>query len=290
MIRFSPYGNSPLFLPNGSAAGGYHLYVYEAGTTTKVTIYNTQSGISQHTNPIVLQADGYPPSGIYLDANRNYRFVYASPLDFDPPTSPLTTPVDNVAVAVDDAHILASEWTDGPTPTYISSTQFSLAGDQTANFHVARRIKAKVSGGAFNYGTITASAFTSVTTITITPDSSGLNSGLSAVWYSFLSGANSAWPGGWNAGLTTVFTGPVHLSWLDSFNIIPAGLVVAFAGISYPPPAWFLTNGAAYSRTGYPNLYNSILTTFGIGNGSTTFNVPTIADLQANVRYVIRYA
>lgn len=35
-------------------------------------------------------------------------------------------------------------------------------------------------------------------------------------------------------------------------------------------------NGAAISRSTYSNLYNTIGTTFGIGDGSTTFNIPDL--------------
>lgn len=37
---------------------------------------------------------------------------------------------------------------------------------------------------------------------------------------------------------------------------------------------WLLCDGTAYSRTDYADLFASIGTTFGVGDGSTTFNVP----------------
>lgn len=39
-------------------------------------------------------------------------------------------------------------------------------------------------------------------------------------------------------------------------------------------PGWFLLNGAAISRTTYAILFARFGTTFGSGNGSTTFNLP----------------
>jgi len=47
-------------------------------------------------------------------------------------------------------------------------------------------------------------------------------------------------------------------------------------------------NGQAVSRTRFAALFASIGTTFGVGDGSTTFNVPTIASPGANLIYVIR--
>ena len=73
------------------------------------------------------------------------------------------------------------EWINyGLTPTYVSGTQFTLAGNQTSIFTVGRRVKAFVTAGTV-YGTITASAFTSLTTVTVKLDSGNLDSGLSEV-------------------------------------------------------------------------------------------------------------
>ena len=68
----------------------------------------------------------------------------------------------------------------GDVPTYISTTQFTIPGNQTANYTVNRRIKAIVTAGTI-YGTISASAYTSLTTVTVTWDSTLLDAGLSEV-------------------------------------------------------------------------------------------------------------
>lgn len=52
-----------------------------------------------------------------------------------------------------------------------------------------------------------------------------------------------------------------------------AGMVAAFAR-NTPPTGWLKANGAAISRTTYAALFAAIGTTFGAGDGSTTFNVP----------------
>lgn len=44
------------------------------------------------------------------------------------------------------------------------------------------------------------------------------------------------------------------------------------------PDKWKLCNGDAINRTTYSDLYDIIGTTFGIGNGSTTFNLPVLDD------------
>jgi microcystin-dependent protein len=47
-----------------------------------------------------------------------------------------------------------------------------------------------------------------------------------------------------------------------------------YAGTSAPNSDWLICDGSAVSRTTYAGLYAVIGTTFGTGDGSTTFNVP----------------
>ena len=55
----------------------------------------------------------------------------------------------------------------------------------------------------------------------------------------------------------------------------PTGVIKMY-GSSTPPSGYLLCDGAAVSRTTYANLFAVIGTTFGVGDGSTTFNVPDI--------------
>lgn len=54
---------------------------------------------------------------------------------------------------------------------------------------------------------------------------------------------------------------------------VPIGASIAFNGTTVPT-GFLKENGAAYSRTTYAALFAVIGTTHGIGDGSTTFNVP----------------
>ncbi len=58
--------------------------------------------------------------------------------------------------------------------------------------------------------------------------------------------------------------------------IVPTGSVVPFAGSTTPTSNWLICNGAAVSRTTYAALFTAIGTTYGAGDGSTTFNVPDL--------------
>lgn len=54
---------------------------------------------------------------------------------------------------------------------------------------------------------------------------------------------------------------------------IPAGTMIDYAG-GTPPAGWLECAGQAVSRTTYAALFLAIGTTHGVGDGSTTFNLP----------------
>ena len=54
---------------------------------------------------------------------------------------------------------------------------------------------------------------------------------------------------------------------------MPTGMVVPYAGAA-APDGWLLCQGQAVSRTTYAQLFSVIGTTYGSGDGSTTFNLP----------------
>jgi len=62
-------------------------------------------------------------------------------------------------------------------------------------------------------------------------------------------------------------------------GITPTGSVVAFAG-GTAPGGWRICDGSAISRTTFATLFGIIGTTYGAGDGSTTFNLP---DLRGRV-------
>lgn len=55
-----------------------------------------------------------------------------------------------------------------------------------------------------------------------------------------------------------------------------AGIVIPFAGTT-APQGWMLCDGSAVSRTTYAALFAVIGTTYGEGDGETTFNIPNLA-------------
>lgn len=64
---------------------------------------------------------------------------------------------------------------------------------------------------------------------------------------------------------------------LGSLATIPSGAVIPFAG-STAPQGYLLCDGREVSRADYPYLFDAIGTTYGEGDGSTTFNLPNLQD------------
>lgn len=61
------------------------------------------------------------------------------------------------------------------------------------------------------------------------------------------------------------------------FAALPPGTMSLFAGTTVPN-GYLATNGAAVSRITYSTLFDVIGTSYGAGDGSTTFNVPNDTD------------
>jgi|14BtaG_2_1085337.scaffolds.fasta_scaffold36290_2 hypothetical protein len=79
-------------------------------------------------------------------------------------------------------------------------------------------------------------------------------------------------------GVDTVLTSDgTDISWAAAAGGggVPAGTVIYHAA-NTAPTDFIKANGAAVSRTTYSDLFTAIGTTFGVGDGSSTFNVPDL--------------
>ena len=56
-------------------------------------------------------------------------------------------------------------------------------------------------------------------------------------------------------------------------NLLPVGMILAWPGTK-APSGWLNCDGSVVSRTTYADLFSVIGTTFGAGDGSTTFKLP----------------
>lgn len=243
-VNPSPWGPKPqMELADGTPAVGNKLFFYVAGSVnTKQNTYTDSTGGSANTNPLVLNSLGMPTTEIWWTAGQSYKVVYAPSTDTDPPTSPIFT-VDNL-YGQNDVSVSQSEWVTGPAPTYVGTTSFTLAGDQTSTFTPGLRLKFTVTAGTV-YGTIYTSVFGALTTVTMAMDSTGnLDSGLSAVSYALLNSVTPSIPSvaqqtvasATTTNLASARGGTLHVSGtttITGFGNAPSGMVrtVIFDGI-----------------------------------------------------------
>jgi hypothetical protein len=83
VVFLSPVGGAAaqFFTNSGVPLTGGKLYTYAAGTTTPQTAYTSSSGVTAHTNPIILDSAGRVPGGeIWLTAVP-YKFVLNTSTD-----------------------------------------------------------------------------------------------------------------------------------------------------------------------------------------------------------------
>lgn len=70
--------------------------------------------------------------------------------------------------------------------------------------------------------------------------------------------------------------GLIPSSVLPVSDALPVGCVINWAGPSAPTGTWLECNGQNVSRTTYPALFSAIGTTWGAGDGNTTFTMPDL--------------
>ena len=65
-------------------------------------------------------------------------------------------------------------------------------------------------------------------------------------------------------------------------RVFKTGMIIPFGG-STAPSGWLKCDGSEVSRTTYSNLFSVIGTTYGAGDGSTTFNIPNASSIVTGV-------
>jgi hypothetical protein len=199
----SPIGNEQQLTITGVPLVGGKIYTYVGGSSTPAATYTDILGSTLQANPIILNSYGVAASPIWLLGGQTIKFVITDAADVTQRIIDYVSGVNDVTTSATQSEWVAS----GTTPTYISATSFSLAGDQRGTFQVGRRLLTTNTAGS-RYSTILTSTFaTSVTTITVSNDSGTLDSGLSAVFYGLISAVNTSLPAISTSGAVT-FGGP----------------------------------------------------------------------------------
>lgn len=98
----NPFSGRQFIDASGTPYSGAKLFIYQAGTSTKITTYKDSAGASSHTNPIVLNSKGEPADGagasqpIWQSSLYAVKLVLAPANDTDPPASSIST-WDNIS-------------------------------------------------------------------------------------------------------------------------------------------------------------------------------------------------
>ena len=82
-VNLSPFAGvgAQFFDDNGVPLSGGKIYTYAAGTTTPQATYTSYTGVTPHSNPIVLDAAGRPPSEVWLTYASAYKFILKDSAD-----------------------------------------------------------------------------------------------------------------------------------------------------------------------------------------------------------------
>lgn len=296
-VSMPPWLFQQLFDNDGLILAGGQIFTYASLTTTPLATYTDATETVAASNPIIADASGR--TEIWLATNIAYTFVLkttdgvtiktiddvivnplgdAAPpasqdiyfLDFDesPPTAnqalfgatfrrPITFPANflnsGLALDVPPAIPFVATCRKNSTSYFNGTVVGTLTVQANGTYAFATTDAVEVSVGIDDWLTWYGPA---------TPDASAMRFRLTMV--GFVTGSA---PGDFvtvdtvttmiNAALLALMCGRIVLC---SNSTIPSG--------------WLECNGAAISRTTYASLFNKIGTENGVGNGTTTFNLP----------------
>lgn len=278
MTRFLGTPKVQFFYPNKQEplVGG-KVYTYLAGTMTPVATYPTiadaDASTNANANPVILDSRGEAnivlasatkiilkdanDNTVWTEDNLNSGAIGNDVLSFVISSSGVNEVTITNAVTGSQP-IIASTGTDTNVGLDISTKK---AGTLTLNGGATGTVEI----GTTSSGTITISVNTrSYSTISVAGNTS-VSSTLSSLTHT-VTGALSV-SGQHSTGALSV---------TNNVDFVPVGMTAWYAGSS-TPSGWQPCNGAAISRTTFSALFAIIGTTFGVGDGSTTFNLPTSA-------------
>jgi microcystin-dependent protein len=273
-------------------AGGL-LYTYAAGTTTPQATYTDSAATTPNSNPIVLDARG--EANIWL-GSATYKFKLADANNTElwtvdnisAPTTALS-PVLSGNVVIDtnssgtaltinqagNGALIKSVDTVTPSTVYFTVTNIGHIGINTASpsseIDVADGAIQLSSAGGAARTVLSADATDSIfeasddrnftiktnNVARLTINSTDATSTIPVVL----------------PGVPTTALQAATKSYVDL--VMPPGSLMAYAA-STAPSGWLSCNGAAVLRATYADLFSAISTTWGTGDGSTTFNVPDL--------------
>lgn len=267
------------WLPND----GGKIYTYLAGTDTPQATWTTADGNVENANPIILGVDGRPPNEIWLETGVAYLFTLTDAddnliqnyddisgiNDVSAVQSEIT--IQEEGVEQGDAHTLnfvGSSVTAGvsggvATITVTSASGTLAAGDIVASASRTRSGALLCDGAAVSrstYSTLFGVIVPSLGTFTVTIATPAV---FSLTSHGLVAGDQ--------VYFTTTGALPTGLTANTIYFVISAGLTSSAFEVSAT------RGGSAINTTGTQSgVHTARFCPYGLGNGSTTFNVPDL--------------
>jgi microcystin-dependent protein len=262
---------------------GGKIYTYLSETETPAATWTTADGDVENDNPIILGVDGRPPDEIWLESGVAYTFVLKDSLDNtigtydnlaginDVSASTATIAVQDEGVAQGNASTFnfvggsVSAGVSGSvaTITVTSASGTLAAGDIVPSGARTRSGALLCDGTAYSratYATLFAAIVPSLGTFTVTIATPAV--------FSLTSHGLTA---GDKVYFTTTGALPTGLSVNTIYYVISAGLTSSAFEVSAT------SGGSAINTTGTQSGTHTLrFCPYGLGNGSTTFNVPDL--------------
>lgn len=268
--KIMPFPKACFYDSNGDPVSAGKLYSYEAGTATPKATYTDVGGLTANSNPEILDASGC--ADIWL-GDGSYKLQ-------------LDDANDLTLWTVDDLQGESASGFLGQINSLSTTTNISASYDQdlvvvtasaTMNLLAAATAEEGFAVSFFNAssGNVTidpdgSEEINDTTTLTIYPGGTATVVSDGDEWFTSELSLGIPSPGG-SSGQVLYMSANGSPEWGDFGT--PTGTVLFYAS-STAPTGWLMAYGQAVSRTTYSDLFGIVGTTFGNGDGSTTFNMP----------------
>ena len=247
---------------DGNPVSGAKVNVYDAGTTNFKSVFTDNDLTVAGANPIIADSAGYVSA--HFIGTGDYKLVITDSSDVTIKTE------DNLTGALDTSSF-SNDTALPTTPIVVKSSNYTvLTTDRSKVIH------ADATGGNITITLLDATTAGDNFRITVKHIGSANEVSVATTGGDTLDGSSSFLLDAQYESITCVSDGANWSIATDAriqTDPIPTGTVVPYAGTT-APSGWLFCDGAAVSRTGNSALFTVLGTTYGAGDGSTTFNVP----------------
>ena len=286
------------------AISGYVTQGVTTGTDTPITIPNGATGVARNMF-IELTGSGGANTNLIVPSNKKLYFIYNNTTSTPGQVTVKVSGQTGVSVPYGGKVVLVSNGTDIVVATNYMK-DLTVGEDLTVGdvltagsikAHAQTSFTATISNGAGGAGTvlnvsavasgtlyvgqfITGTGVTANTQITafVSGTLGGMGVYTASISQSVLTGAAMTGAAGATSTTTNIVDNSTNLATtaFAKSTGAPTGSIFMW-GTASAPTGYLLCNGAAVSRTTYSALFAAYGTTFGVGDGSTTFNIPNFS-------------